>query len=144
MKCSWKCPSVDTNILKLKGIKMKPTLATTYLLVFPLISSLYFGIYLHVGLIFFSMIFSLKYHGPNGKKWEIPDSVFAVLLFFYNLYLLFLIKTKLEFSIPILLITLISFALWHREESNYQLNHSVWHVLIITGTFLCSLGYGLF
>lgn len=122
---------------------MKPTIATTYLLIIPLISSLYFGIYLHVILIFFSMIFSVAYHQNSERTLVKGDSIFATAVFVYNLYLLFLIRNFAVFVIPIVLVTILSFVFKYAEKENYELYHSLWHVLVITGTFLCSLGYGL-
>ena len=121
---------------------MKPTVLTTYLTIIPLVAALHFGIYLQAFLLIFSAGFSLKYHGNFEKKWEIPDSLFATLVFFYNIYLLFLFRSKLEFSIPVILVTIAAFFFINREKYNYELNHSIWHILVITGTLLCSLGFG--
>ena len=122
---------------------MRATVFTSYFLFIPLVTSLYFGIYIHALLIGLSMISSLRYHTSFEKTWARADSIFASLVFIYNLYLCFLFRTKLLFIIPVGVVTLASFFFFYLEKHNYNRYHSVWHLLVITGTWLCALGFGL-
>jgi hypothetical protein len=122
---------------------MRATTLTSYFLLIPLATSLYFNLYIYTFLIILSFISSLKYHVSSEKEWGKVDSALAAILFLLNLYVCFLLKSQLKFIIPIVLITITAFFFFNQEKYNYEFYHSLWHIAVITGTFLCVLGLGL-
>lgn len=122
---------------------MKPTVLTTYLAIIPIVTALYFGFYIYALLILMSLGSSVKYHRSLEREWKKNDNFFATVLFFYNIYLLFLLRLNLEFAIPIVVITILAFLFLYIEKRNYEFIHSIWHILVIGATFLCALGFGL-
>jgi mannose/fructose/N-acetylgalactosamine-specific phosphotransferase system component IIC len=123
--------------------KIKPTVLTSYFILVPLATALYFQIYIYAVLISLSFMSSLKYHGSSEKEWAPADNAFATLVFLYNLYLCFLFRYELKLIIPITLITALAFLIFFIQKRDYEFYHSLWHILVIAGTFLCALGFGL-
>lgn len=121
---------------------IRPTVLTSYFLLLPLVVALYFNIYLYAILITLSLIFSLKYHSGDEREWKKADSALATILFLYNLYACFLFRYEWEFIIPVALIVIAAFFLFFIQKRNYDFYHSIWHLLVISGTLMCVLGLG--
>jgi len=108
----------------------------------PLGLAVYFHVLILAWILGVAIIFSLLYHLTNEKKWAIVDEVFAICVMTYNLYLCFLGN----FTQPYFLLAMIGviLALWFyfkETKSNYERNHSLWHIISAIITSLCILVY---
>jgi|SRR3989344_837285 len=110
----------------------------------PLILSMYYGIFLHSILISMVIVFSTFFHINNENKWGIIDQTFAVALITYNFYLCYLSGFRQpHFSLALFFVVVAFYFYFRQKKTNYDLNHSLWHLSSITITILCIFAYAL-
>lgn len=108
----------------------------------PLLLSIYYQIWVHSMLIFAVMVFSTFYHIKNEKKWDVVDKTAAISLISFNLYLCYLSNFRQPYFFLALFFVMVAFYFYFKQKkSNYDLNHSLWHLSSVFITVLCVVAY---
>jgi len=116
-------------------------LITSLAFLIPALLSLYYQIYLHFAIILLLTIFSVLAH-MKKKSFVKFDKTFAYILIIYNLYLLYLSKFVLVYTLSALFFVALSFLFYYKAKTeNYNLNHSLWHLCSVVITIICILAY---
>lgn len=110
----------------------------------PLLLSIYYQIWVHSVLILSVMIFSTLCHINHEKKWAIIDQISAIALMLFNLYLVYLSHFRQPYFFLVLFFVVVAFYFYLKQrKSNYNLNHSLWHLSSVVITVLCILAYAI-
>ena len=112
--------------------------------IIPLILTLVEGLYIYSAIITLSIISALLYHLNKEKRFLVLDVILSTTLISTNLYYVYLSSFKFPYFHIALLALVASFYFWMRaQKSNYDFNHSMWHLSSITITVCCILAYVL-
>jgi len=125
---------------------MTPTLKiiTELLFIIPLTLTLVEGLYIYSAIITLSIISALLYHNYKEKRFLALDAILSTALISTNLYYVYLSNFKYPYFHIALLALIASFYFWMRaQKSNYDFNHSMWHISSVTITVCCILAYAL-
>ncbi len=117
---------------------------TELFFIIPLILTLVEGLYIYSAIITLSIISALLYHLNKEKRFLVLDVILSTTLISTNLYYVYLSSFKFPYFHIALLALVASFYFWMRaQKSNYDFNHSMWHLSSITITVCCILAYVL-
>ncbi|MFA6550389.1 MAG: hypothetical protein WCT36_03475 [Candidatus Gracilibacteria bacterium] len=119
---------------------MKLKIITELLFVAPFILALTAGFYLYSAIIALSIVSALFYHFSKEKRFFVIDVVVSVGLIMTNLYFVYLSGFKYPYFYLAIIALVFSFYYWMRaQKSNYDFNHSMWHIASVMITLFCVL-----
>lgn len=99
-----------------------------YLAIYPLFVRSNSNIYNYISLIIISVNLSVLYHlSGESLYFAIPDYCFAGIWFLYDLFLSF--QNKNTFYLILFLNLFIFYLNLSVDQMNYEVDHSVWHLL---------------
>jgi hypothetical protein len=117
-------------------------ISTELLFTIPLLLTLVAGLYVYSAIIVLSIISALLYHLNKEKRFLYLDVALSTALISTNLYYVYLSNFKFPYFPIALLALAASFYFWMRaQKSNYNFNHSMWHISSVTITVCCVLAY---
>ena len=117
-------------------------LTTTLLFLIPLALTLLSGLYFYSAIITLSIIIALLYHLNKEKKNFHLDVILSIALITTNLYYVYLSNFKYPYFHLAVIAMIASFYFWFRaQKTNYNFNHSMWHISSVLITILCVLAY---
>ena len=121
---------------------MKLKIFTGILFIIPLIFAFWEKFYIYSAIITFSFLSTMLYHLHNEKKFIILDEIASTILIITNLYFIYLSNFNFPFFQLAIIASLVSFYFWFRaQKTNYDLNHSWWHIAGVLITIFCILAY---
>lgn len=121
---------------------MKLKLFTVFLLIIPFILALNARLYLYLIIIPLCLISATYYHLNHEKKFLRIDTFLSLTQIAINLYFIYLAHFKFPYFYLALIFVFISFYFWFKaQKTNYNLNHSLWHIATVFITTFCILDY---
>jgi len=115
---------------------------TELLFIIPLALALSEGLYIYGTVIALSITSALFYHLNKEKKYFMIDVITSTALITTNLYFLYLSGFKYPYFHLALIALTFSFYFWIRaQKTNYNFNHSMWHISSMFITMFCVLAY---
>jgi len=115
---------------------------TELLFLIPLSLTLWWGLYFYSAIIILSIISALLYHAHKEKKYFHLDVILSIALIATNLYFVYLSNFKYPYFHLAVIAMIASFYFWWRaQKTNYDFNHSMWHIASVVITTSCVLAY---
>jgi hypothetical protein len=115
---------------------------TSLLFFIPALIALYFHLYIYAAVILLTMMSSVLYHLAHEKILYWLDVLVSILLMVFNLAALLPLKLFSFTWSVVLVAVLVSIYFWYRaHKGNYDLYHSLWHIVSVIITLICILGY---
>ena len=121
---------------------MRLKIITELLFILPIALGCYYGLYLYAAIMSLSVISALAYHLNKEKKYFTVDVIISLILISTNLYFLYQGEFKSPFFQLAMISLIASFYFWFRaQKTNYDFNHSMWHIASIMITLCCMGAY---
>ncbi len=121
---------------------MKLKILTQLLFLIPLTLTLFNELYGYSTIIALSIATALLYHLTKEKKFLIHDIIASTALISTNLYYIYLADFPPPYFTIALLALLSSMLFWSRaQKSNYNFNHSMWHISSVVITTMCIIAH---
>lgn len=112
------------------------TTLSTFLFIGPAAYALTKGSPLIAVVILMSMTFSIMYHASSEEKFIRIDKAGARLLILTNFWLLSISSSLIHLGLAVFC-GLLAWWAYVRSTKNYQVNHTVWHILSVAITQIC-------
>jgi len=120
-------------------------LFSSSLFIIPAAVSLFEKIYLYSCVILLCMISSFMYHLNNEQRYVWLDMVMSLSLMAVNIYFLIASGFMLPYAVIAGTIAAATFYFWSKgHRTDYDANHSFWHLSSVIITLCCLFGYRSF
>jgi hypothetical protein len=120
-------------------------LFSSSLFIIPAAVSLFEKIYLYSCVILLCMISSFMYHLNNEQRYVWLDMAMSLSLMAVNIYFLIASGFMLPYAVIAGTIAAVTFYFWSKgHRTDYDANHSFWHLSSVIITLCCLFGYRSF